>query len=168
MEAFPSIFWLIFMSWIVNTNDRTPQPMGRMAASQTPCTTSYMVTPPAPPSIWSKLAESTPLVPIDLSTFTWLLKIQLHVSLRIPHSHELMSSAIDANAGSGATMVSERTAAVTANASANRSSANVFLIFSMFYPWTSNDPFANTTLSTVAAVSSQVNVAVVRPPGMSR
>ena len=58
--------------------------------------------PPAVPSIWSKGFESTPSTPIDPSTSAWAPNIQLQVSRRTPHIHELMSSAIDAQAGVGA------------------------------------------------------------------
>ena len=36
MDWLPSMRWLIFMSCAVNTNDRIPQPMGRMAFSHAP------------------------------------------------------------------------------------------------------------------------------------
>ena len=101
MLALPSIFWEILMSWTVNTNESTPHPMGRMATSQTPLATEYIVTVPALPSICSKPADSTPSTPIDESTLTWLSKIQLQQSLSTPHIHALMSSAMPAQARSG-------------------------------------------------------------------
>ena len=45
---------------------------------------SYMLTVPEPPSMVSKLAESTPSAPMDLSTSTWAPKIQLQKSRSMP------------------------------------------------------------------------------------
>ena len=59
-EAFPSMRWLIWMSFTVNTSPSTPQPMGSTATSQTPRAMSYMETSPAVVSICEKSAPMMP------------------------------------------------------------------------------------------------------------
>ena len=59
-EALPSIRWLIWMSFTVNTRLSTPQPMGSIATSQTPCAMSYMDMSPAVVSICEKSAPMMP------------------------------------------------------------------------------------------------------------
>lgn len=88
----------ISMSFKVKTSPSTPQPMGTMATCQTPRAMSYMDTSPAVVSMVAKGAESTPSAPRDLITSVCAPKIQLHQSRSTPQSHELMSSAMDAQA----------------------------------------------------------------------
>ena len=119
IEALPSIFCDTLMSCTVNTNESIPQPMGRIACCHTPRTTSYIVTVPACPSIWSKPEERTPPAPMDFSMSAWLENIQLQVSRRIPQSHALMSPAMSAKARFGHASMSAHSRAVAENAMAN-------------------------------------------------
>ena len=131
MLALPSIRCDTLMSWTVNTNESMPQPMGRMAASHTPRTRSYIVTSPALPSICAKSAASTPSVPIDLSMSVCPANIQLQVSRSTPHSHALMSSAIPANAGAGRARDAAHARTVRENASENPRLPTAFAIVSL-------------------------------------
>ena len=130
IEALPSMRWERWMSWTVKTMLRTPQPMGRTAVFHTPRAMSKRVTSPAVPSILSKGFERTPSTPIEASTLAWASKIQLQVSRRTPHIHELMSSPMDAHAGRGT-----RRAMPTASAAAMaRRNARLVVVPSMASP----------------------------------
>ena len=86
---------------------------------------SYMLTVPEPPSMVSKLAESTPSAPMDLSTSTWAPKIQLQKSRSMPQSHELTVSAMSACAGCGSQSIAAQKSALPASESRNLRCAGV-------------------------------------------
>ena len=76
---------------------------------------SYMLTVPEPPSMVSKLAESTP----------WAPKIQLQKSRSMPQSHELTVSAMSACAGCGSQSIAAQKSALPASESRNLRCASV-------------------------------------------
>ena len=67
----------------------------------------------------SKLAESTPSAPMDLSTSTWAPKIQLQKSRSMPHSHELTVSAMSACAACGSQSIAAQKSMLPASARRN-------------------------------------------------